>query len=209
MGLALLGDWFNRFTAALVTGIDGMNISMHDFLATANSIEKLEDCLEKFLMKCEDLGVKISTKKFKTGSKVKFGGFLVTNRKGRVHIEADPGKLDKIRDFLRHNSKEDVASFIGLVKTLNNWSGAISMKMEKIRELNKKGTTLKWDPPHQEEFKKVKKHLMETTTIPTWDKSLPLRLYADAAKTGGLGYVLTQPEGEREHIIYCGLNRSD
>ena len=61
------------------------------------------------------------------------------------------------------------------------------------------------DIPHQEEFEKVKKRPMETTTIATWDKNLPLRLYADAAKTGGgLGYVLTQPEGEREHIIYCG-----
>ena len=67
------------------------------------------------------------------GSQVKFGGFSVTHKEGRVHIEADPWKLDKIRDFPSPNSKEDVASFIGLVKTLNNWSGAISTKMEKIR----------------------------------------------------------------------------
>ena len=38
-------------------------------------------------------------KKFKIGSQVKFGGSLVTNEKGRVHIEADPGKLDKIRNL--------------------------------------------------------------------------------------------------------------
>ena len=98
----------------------------------------------------------------------------------------------------------DVYKRQGLVKTLNNWSGAISMKMEKMRELNQKGVTFEWDTPHQEEFEKIKKHLMETTTIATWDKALPLRLYADAAKTGGLGYVLTQPDGDREHIIFCG-----
>ena len=91
----------------------------------------LEKTLDIFLEKCEELGVQISTKKFKMGSRVKFGGFLVTNDKGRVHIEADPGKLDKIRDFPRPNSKEDVASLIRLVKTLNNWSGTISLKIGK------------------------------------------------------------------------------
>ena len=102
-----------------------MNKSMHDFLATAESLEKLEKTLNQFLENCEELGVKILTNKFKMGSKVNFGGFLVTNDEGRVQIEADPGKLDKIRDFSRPNSKEDVASFIRLVKTLNNWSGSI------------------------------------------------------------------------------------
>ena len=129
----------------------------------------------------------------------------MTNADGRVHIEADPGKLDKIRNFPEPGNRDEVASFIGLVKTLNNWSGALSLKMEKIRELDQKGVEFNWLPEHKEEFEKVKEHLMETTKLATWDKKLPLCLYADTAKTGGLGYVLTQPDGEREHIIYCSL----
>ena len=109
-----------------------MNKSMDDFLATAESLEKLEKTLDQFLSKCEELGVKISTRKFKMGSKVKFGGFLVTNDEGRAPIEADPGKLDKIQDFPRPLNKDDITNFIGLVKTLNNWSGALSLKMETI-----------------------------------------------------------------------------
>ena len=143
MGLSPSSDWFNSFTAALLQGIEGMNKSMNAFLATAESLEKLEHTLDQNQTKCEELGVKISMKIFKMGSKVKFVGFLVTNDKGRVHIEANPGKLDKIRDFQRPNSKEDVASFIGLGKTQNNWSGAISVKIEKIRELNQKGVEFK------------------------------------------------------------------
>ena len=57
------------------------------------------------------------------GSIVKFRGFL-------VYIEADQGKLDKIRDFPEPRCKDNVASFIGLVKTLNIWSGALRLKME-------------------------------------------------------------------------------
>ena len=59
----------------------------------------------------------------------------MTTKERRVHIEADPWKLDKIRDFPTPNSKEDIASFIRLVKTLNNWSRAISMKMEKKSQI--------------------------------------------------------------------------
>ena len=80
-----------------------MSKIMDNFFGSANTLEKLEETMEKFLNKCKELGVKILTKKFKMGSKVKFGGFLETNKEGRVHIEADPG------------NKDDVQSFIGLV----------------------------------------------------------------------------------------------
>ena len=54
--------------------------------------------------------------------------------------------------------------------------------MEHIRQLNSKGVHFKWTETHDQEFQNVKSHLMETTRIATWDKNLPLRLYADAAK---------------------------
>ena len=203
MGLAPSSDWFNSFTSVLVNGITGMNKSMDDFLGTAESLEKLEEVLEEFLRRCEELGVRMSIKKFKIARRIKFGGFIVANIDGKVHVEADPGKLERIRDFPTPQSKDDIASFIGLVKTLNNWSGAISPKMEHIRQLHAKGTHFEWEETHEREFQDVKNHLMETTRIATWDKDLPLRLYADAAKHGGFGFVLTQPEGDREHIIFA------
>ena len=97
-----------------------MSKSMDDFFASANYLENVEKILDKFLDKCEELGLKIPTEKFKMGSKVKFGGFLITNTDSRVHIEADPGKLDKMRNFLEQGNRDDVESFIGLVKTINN-----------------------------------------------------------------------------------------
>ena len=76
--------------------------------------------------------------------------------------------------------------------------------MEKIRDLHSKGVHFEWSEEHKKEFKDVKEHLMETTRLATWDKDLPLKLYTDDSKNGGFGFCLTQPEGEREHIIYCG-----
>ena len=167
MGLAPSSYWFNTFMSALVQRIQGISKSMDYFFASANSLEKLEKTLDKFLRKCEELGVKIPMKKFKMGSKGKFGRFLVTNDEGREHIKADPGKLEIIREFPRLLNRDNVTSFIGLVKTSNNWSRALSVKMEKLRELNQKGVEFNWLPEHTEEFKKVKEHVMQTTKLTT------------------------------------------
>ena len=67
MRLAPSSDWFNAFTSALIQGINGMAKSMDDFFWSANSLENLETVLDQFFEKCEELGVKNSTKKFKYG----------------------------------------------------------------------------------------------------------------------------------------------
>ena len=61
MGLAPSSDWFNAFTSNLVQGIEGMSKSMDDFFGLANSLQKLEEALNKFLTKCKELVMKIST----------------------------------------------------------------------------------------------------------------------------------------------------
>ena len=106
-------------------------------------------------------------------------------------METDPGKLDRIKDFLIPTFRDNFTSFIRLIKTLNNWSDTISPKMKKIRELNTKGAHFAWTEAHEEELKAIKEHLMETTRMATWHKNLPVKLYMDMTKTGGFRSVLT------------------
>ena len=67
MGLGPSSEWFNAFTSALVQGIEGMSKSMEDFFGSANTLEKLGETLDQFLTKCEELGMKIFTKKNQNG----------------------------------------------------------------------------------------------------------------------------------------------
>ena len=78
------------------------------------------------------LRAKRSLKKCKRGTRVKFGGFIVNTEEDELEIDVNKDKPKKIRNFPKPGNKDDVASFIGLIKTLNNWSGAVSLKMEKI-----------------------------------------------------------------------------
>ena len=120
MGLAPSSDWFNSFTSILCQGIAGISKSMDDFLASNRTLQGLEQTLDTFFKRCQQLGVKISKKKFKTGSKVKFGGVIVNTEGDEVKLEVDEGKIQRILDFPSPTSKDDVASFIGLAETLNN-----------------------------------------------------------------------------------------
>ena len=111
--------------------------------------------------------------------------------------------LQKIREFPEPESKDYVATSIGLVKTLNSWSGAMSPKMEQVMDLKKAGVAFNWEDPHKAEFSEVKEHLNKVCHIPAFDKDLPMEIFFEAAKTGGLGYILTQkePEGNEYNII--------
>ena len=161
MGLAPSSDWFNAFTQELVMNLDGVEKSMDDFLAKAPTLEKLEETLRKFFDNCKDLGVKISTKKFKASTKVRFEGTIINSEGEKTYLEADPGKLQRILDFLRPNNKDKLLSFLGLIKTLHKCSGGLSLIMKKMRELTKSNTTWGWEEEHTEEFEKAKEILKE------------------------------------------------
>ena len=37
-----------------------------------------------------------------------------------------------------------------------------------------------------------------------YNPGLPLHLFCDASREGGLGYVLAQPQGEKMNVLQCG-----
>ena len=114
-----------------------------------------------------------------------------------------------ILDFQEPNNKDELLSYLGLIKTLQKWSGGLTLITEKGRELTKSASTWSWDGEHREEFSAAKEHLKENIKLHRYDKDLPTNVYYDAAKTAGLGYVLTQPDKKknRENILYCGSTR--
>ena len=63
---------------------------MDDFLAKAPTLEELEEILRRFFTNCKNLGVKISTKKFKAATKVRFGGTIINSEGEKTYLEADP-----------------------------------------------------------------------------------------------------------------------
>ena len=60
MGLAPTGDWFIFNTDLVINGIDGLEKSVDDVLATCESAEELEKILDTFLARCKEYRVNLS-----------------------------------------------------------------------------------------------------------------------------------------------------
>ena len=67
---------------------------------------------------------------------------------------------------------------------------SLSAKCEKIRELNRKQNKFLWTPDHDVKFAALKKEITGNRCVIPFDVSNRIKIYTDAAKTGGMGYAL-------------------
>ena len=91
----------------------------------------------------------------------------------------------------------------GLKEGTENWSSFIS----KLQDLLRKDVVFQWLPDHMKEFESIKNSLVRELSIQHFDQSLTTRLFTDASKLNGLGFVLVQTEdGDAKllRILQCG-----
>ena len=79
-----------------------------DILTVGDNVIQLLDRIKAVFKRCLDHGITLSNTKFQVGFKVKFAGYVVSN-KGK---EPDPDKIAAIAQFPRPDNLTDVRSFI-------------------------------------------------------------------------------------------------
>ena len=82
-----------------------------------------------------------------------------------------------------------------MVNQVARFSKEVNEARGPIRDLGSKRTLFEWSSKHDQAFEKVKACISRLPVLAIFDPSLPTRLYADAAKTKGLGYSLQQQHG--------------
>ena len=102
-----------------------------------------------------------------------------------VKIEADEDKLKRIVEYPKPHTKEEVNYVIGLIRTLNYWSGKMSQILEELHKLAAPKTHFKgaWGEEHNREFEAVKANLKGHLELHVFDPQLWNNLYSDAEKT--------------------------
>ena len=76
-------------------------------------------------------------------------------------------------------------SLIGIVKTFDRWNLGLSAKCEKIRELHRKKNKFNWTADHHVEFAALKQEILGSWGVIPFNLSKRIKIYTDAAKTGG------------------------
>jgi hypothetical protein len=151
--------------------------------------------------------------------KVKFVGLIVSEE----GIEIDPSKTDKVTNWPKPQTPEDVRRFLGFVGYYRRFIKNFSLVSRPLTDLmptpNKKHQKRKsktkktwtWENEQNQEFKTLKERLIASPILGYANCSLPYKLHTDASGDA-LGAVLYQEqEGMKIVISYAsrGLNKAE
>jgi hypothetical protein len=171
-------------------------------------------------IKAANLKLYISPKKcefFKR--KVKFVGHIVSEE----GMEIDPSKTDKVTNWPKLQTPEDVRRFLGFVGYYRRYIKNFSLVSRPLTDLmptpNKKpqkrksktNKTWTWENEQYQAFETLKERLVTSPILGYANYSLPYELHTDASGDA-LGAILYQEqEGMKRVIIYAsrGLNKAE
>ena len=191
MGYAGSQDIFTqRFGAAVDKFVDAR--ATEDCLIIAGSEEELLHRVEKFFEACKASGITLNTKKTQAGSEVLFAGYLI-NEKGAT---LDPALYKAIKDFPTPRTLTDLRSFLGLAQQQANFTSHIAELSKPFHPLLKKANDWLWTVEMSQAFEKMKDFLSAPAALAYYDHRRQTRLYTDASRLNGLGFVLKQKQDD-------------
>ena len=132
--------WFCARTDKALSGIPGVFKLLDNILMVGDNVKQLLGWIKSLFKRCQDHGITLSNTKFQVGSKVKFAGYVVSD-KGK---ELDPDKIAAIAQFQRPDSLTDLQLFMELANQFSDFSPDLRHAMEPM-----KGLLQKKQQPHK------------------------------------------------------------
>lgn len=196
-------------------------IYLDDLIIFAKSYEEHLERLEMIFQRLRESGIKLSPKKcqlFRT--KVKYVGHIVSER----GIEPDPDKVEKIKNWPRPSTPEDVRKFLGFAgyyrKFIKDFSkiarpltDVMPAPQQSKRKSKRQGPppSWKWGEEQEHAFQDLRQRLSTPPVLGYPDFTKPFEIHTDACGTG-LGAILYQEnEGKKQVVAYAsrGLSKSE
>jgi hypothetical protein len=194
MGYAASQDIFtDRFGRAVDKVIDGFRAT-EDCLIFGYNLPDFLEKIERFFEACNKANITLNTKKIQLGSEVIFAGYEISQGCYKI----DPTLTNALRSFPVPTSQTDVKSFLGLANQICNFTDKIAELTSPLKDLLKKNTTFVWTADHQIAFDKAKDELSSEKYLSYFDHKRKTRLYADASRLNGIGFILRQEHGPED-----------
>ena len=122
---------------------------------------------------------------------------MIDASEGEVKIIPNPERIKAVMGQVEPTSRKEVESYLGQVHALAHWFPNLNISTPNIQEAIKKGKHFSWDGMQQAEFEAVKTLLANPAILSPFDKDRSTFLYTDAARKGGMGFVLIHTRMER------------
>ena len=194
-------------------------IYLDDLIIFSSTLEEHLDRLDQVLKRLKECNLKLNPKKCKfLQTKVKYVGHIVSEK----GVEADPEKIEKIRNWPTPKNAEEVRQFTSFAGYYRRFVKDFSKIAKPLTDLHpnttvKNGKKVKsckpfvWKTEQQNAFEQLKDALSSQPVLGYANYNLPFELHTDASSKG-LGAVLYQKQNDRLRVIsYAsrGLKRSE
>jgi len=149
-------------------------------------VEHLSKLLEAIME--EGFRLKLSKCTFALDS-VQYLGHIIKHNS----ISPIKDNLISIKNFPIPKNQKNIRQFLGKINFYNEYVPKISLILEHLHNLLRKGQKFIWSKECQEAFEYMKNFLCTQPTLAIFDPSLPIHIYTDASLQG-IGAVLKQPQ---------------
>ena len=119
---------------------------------------------------------------------------------GKEGVKPDPEKVEKMLNYPVPQNIRELRGVLGLFSYYRRFIKDFAKVAGPLYQLLKKETTYEWTNEQQKAFGELRQKLTEAPIVQYPDFTKPFFLYTDASLTG-LGAVLAQKDGKKEHVI--------
>lgn len=186
-----------QFEAAMDEKLDGLpNLTkvVDDTLIYSGNEKSHEEHVRAFLDRCREKQIRLNPDKFDyMKEEVGFAGLQI-NENG---YSIQPHITQAVKDFPTPTDKTSVRSFTGLCNQMAPFNKRLAEVLKPFHELTKDKIEFQWTIEHEKDFEEAKRILSSPEVMAFYDPQAPLRIFTDASKLNGIGYLLQQqqPDG--------------
>ena len=184
-GLCVSSEIFQKHLNQELLGLPGVKCIADDVLIYGRDDADHDSCLEGFMKKCQQKGIKLNPAKLEYKCKeVPFHGHVLTSE----GLKPDPQKVEAITGMPQPEKPEDVLRLNGMVNHLSRFLPNLADVMKPLRNRTHKDVEWCWSDAQDRAWDEVKS-LIAAAPVLAYYK--PLEVQCDSSQAG-LGAALMQ-----------------
>ena len=198
-GLCNAPATFQRLMDRVLMGLQWTSclVYIDDIIIVGKTFEEHLSNLEEVFKRLAQAGLKLHPNKCQfLQHKVHFLGHIISAE----GITPDPSKSVKVEHWPVPTSVKETQQFLGLASYYRRFVKDFAAIAAPLHKLTEKTASFRWTCECQQAFLNLKRRLVSAPILALPDWSKPFLLDTDASDTG-IGAVLSQIDGEKEHVI--------